>query len=491
MSFKHSTARLALIITTVSLLVLVVFFAIGTSIQASHMVPLSYNEGWNASNLKRFGLSTSPYTFSLWAINNYPPLWYELIRLTQTSTRSTGIIWIGRAIGALGTIGATIAVFALARRSRVTFQIATIGASLFLLVILGVYPGYAVLADPQMPALALMLFALLLASQSNGSTWSDTVAIALMVIAGFTKHSLIAIPLGCFLHWSITRPRGQVLRNLLIAAAFGAAAFALCLASYGPGFLESLFRSPRYYSAAVGLFKVATWIAALPALAWMFLCAASDTTIRSDAVSGLFVRVAYVALAITLLTAGGGGTSYNLAFELIAVCCVLTAICLHRSQMRLPGSVTIPFLGFLVVSAASASTPTARRLIAGSLGAFDNEEAGTAQAVKLLRSLAPGDVVCSSPILCIWAGRSSAIDWYTVWQGVLSRRVSHDELIARVTSASVSGLELRSDALDGLNAVANQRDAFRRAVMESFVKVDTAGGSIIYRRAGQPLSQKP
>ena len=120
---------------------------------------------------------------------------------------------------------------------------AAIGAIWFLATLAGVYTGYAGMNDPHLLGLAVMGagFTWFIARANKGKATEP--AVLLMILAGFIKHSLIAIPASALIWLAFDRPR-----EAARAAAFGAAACAAglmtCYAVYGGAFFEQLL-TPR------------------------------------------------------------------------------------------------------------------------------------------------------------------------------------------------------------------------------------------------------
>src|SRR5205807_8838502 len=70
----------------------------------------------------------------------------------------------------------------------------------------------------------------------------------LMVVAGFWKHNIVAIPFTA-IAWLLLRDRSRAIRPVLLSAAASVAGLLLCSAIHGRQFPENLF-APREYALA-------------------------------------------------------------------------------------------------------------------------------------------------------------------------------------------------------------------------------------------------
>ena len=137
-------------------------------------------------------------------------------------------------------------------------------------------------------------------------------AFLVMVLAGFSKHNIIGMPMAAFLWLSMYRPK-QMVRCVGWSLVLVLLGLSVCLGLYGHAFLDNLlaprFRDWRHVLGAVGHLQ---WVA--PALiCWCFVgfsCRA-ESSVRF---CNLFILVA---LASFFLQKLGDGVSYNAQFDLV------------------------------------------------------------------------------------------------------------------------------------------------------------------------------
>ena len=120
---------------------------------------------------------------------------------------------------------------------------AGIGAIWFLATLAGAYTGYAGMNDPHLLGVAVMGagFIWFIARANKGKGTEP--AVLLMILAGFIKHSLIAIPASALIWLALDRPR-EAARTAAFGAAACAAGLLVCYAVYGGAFFEQLL-TPR------------------------------------------------------------------------------------------------------------------------------------------------------------------------------------------------------------------------------------------------------
>jgi hypothetical protein len=143
----------------------------------------------------------------------------------------------------LASLALTFLVYRAAIILGATRLAAGIGAIWFLATLAGAYTGYAGMNDPHLLGMAVM---------GVGFTWfierankgkATEPAVLLMVLAGFIKHSLIAIPASALIWLALDRPR-EAARTAAFGAAACAAGLIACYAVYGGAFFEQLL-TPR------------------------------------------------------------------------------------------------------------------------------------------------------------------------------------------------------------------------------------------------------
>src|SRR5664279_2184509 len=166
--------------------------------------------------------------------------------------------------------------------------------------------------DPQLAGEALMGAALVwLLSRCRTGT-SPTPALLLMVLAGFWKHNMVAIPLTAILWLFMNRSRFAV-RATLASAAACALGIACCVAVFGSTFLFDLLATRQYaLSNLIGNIGHLQW----PALALVIWAGWAFDDRKSEAARFTALHVG-VSLIACLLQWFGHGVGLNAEFDLI------------------------------------------------------------------------------------------------------------------------------------------------------------------------------
>ena len=304
-----------------------------------------------------------------------------------------------------------------------------IGAIWFLATLAGAYTGYVGMNDPHLLGLAVMCagFTWFIARANTGRPTEP--AVLLMVLAGFIKHSLIAIPASALVWLAFDRPR-----EAARAAAFGAAACAaglvLCRAVYGGAFFEQLMM-PR----AVGwknLHLALTYAAPLAGAA--AICIA---WLVYDRRSRLAQKMA-VLLALTFISGFvqslGDGLDVNAYFEFLFALAIGIGMAFSKIQAwpasaSAAAGIRLAFAAVLLI-ALSLSSQTEpykflvsreyRQDIAENVDAVGSE-------VKRLKKI-QGNVSCSVMLVCYWAGKHFVWDDFAMRERVATGKWTEAEL---------------------------------------------------------------
>ena len=203
--------------------------------RASLPLEIDPNEAWNAWQSKSIA-HLYPEADAL-TINNYPPLYFYLLH--GAALLGAEEVYTGRVISLLASLSLSFLVYRTIVILGATRLAAGIGALWFIATLSGAYTGYFGMNDPHLLGLAVMCagFVWFTARAKNGQPTEP--AVLAMAVAGFIKHSLIAIPASALLWLAFDRPR-----QAAQAAGFGilacAAGLLICRWVYGSEFFEQL-----------------------------------------------------------------------------------------------------------------------------------------------------------------------------------------------------------------------------------------------------------
>jgi hypothetical protein len=341
--------------------------------RATLPMELGFNEPWNACHVDRVRAGEPLYADpgSSLVANNYPPLSFYFI--SAISSVTCDAVYVGRWVSILATLAIAGAVVSLVRQFGGSRFAAAVAAVWYLATMCRFFHTYVGMNDPHLPALAIMAWALVWFVRSKEKGRAVEPAVLLMVVAGFFKHNLFAIPVTAIAWLALsdstsvpllrrnsadrnaspdaayskqwhTRNWRQAARAAAVGLGAVAAGLAICGLAYGRNFFQQLLM-PREYSfsqALAGLGRL-QWIA--PAIVIFLIWAWDRSRQGTGGVANpqflipnpslpevnfplLFIAVAFVFYFLQEL---GSGVYDNAQFDLI----VATAVGLGLAFGRL------------------------------------------------------------------------------------------------------------------------------------------------------------
>ncbi len=396
--------------------------AVPALLMAAHIVPLDYNEGWNAmwSEVAMQGGRLYPAPDSAVA-NNYPPLSFFLVGVVGLAFDDNVIA--GRVVALASLSGVIAALFYWLRMTGSSRRISAAGAALLAAAFVGFAPGYIAMNDPQLLAHAIAMAAIICLWRGDLSTRALAATAVLVVIAGFTKQLLLPVPIAITI-WLAIHHRARV------GAWIGAIALAMLLAcilvwaAYGNDFFRDILAG-RVYSLHAA--KVASIEAARRLSPLLVLSAIAMIRLRQrpagdrshERVSFVLLYVAAAAL-IDGASAGGAGVDVNAFFDVLIASSMGAALGLEalESTEGLPqGVAPIAALAALWISAAQLTADVLWRLPAEleRVAQLRAREEATRSVIRILAE-ADGEAACEDLALCYWAHKSFVVDLYNLGQ---------------------------------------------------------------------------
>jgi hypothetical protein len=397
---------------------LAAFFLAWPIFRVASPLQINANEPWNAWFIDAVlaGAPLYPGPDEL-IVNNYPPLSFTIVALVAKLTGDT--IYAGRltSLVSTGVIGIAVALCA---RALGGLRLSAVFGGLWCIATLGCFfSRYVGTNDPNLLALAAMglSLALFLSSLSKGRSIAP--AIACMVLCGFIKHSLIAIPLAAMI-WLFWQDRRRALWALLLGAALSALGLSMCLMVYGANFLTEMLL-PREITLAhvfTTLGKI-QWIA--PALVFWALWAWPNRGGQAARFTGVFIGTS---LLSDVLQALGAGVTINSLFELVFASGVGVAVAIEgiagaplakRFGVRAVQSAMLVILVLRFVF----WTQMEPYLLLASPAFHDELRLNRAAMEEEVRRIAaiPGRALwCSEPTVCYRAGKAFVYDAFWVDQ---------------------------------------------------------------------------
>ena len=402
-------------------------------------IEIHTNEPWNAWQIERAMGGVSPlYPAPDDTIaNNYPPLYFYLIGLISRLTGDP--IYTGRVVSLLAAAGLAVAVGQCIRQLGGSRAMAAFGTVWFLATTVRFFWYFAGMNDPHLLALAVMTSGLawFLARLSQGR--SPEPALAVMVLAGFIKHSLWATPVTALIWLAMTQwPR--VPRALLVCALLTAVGLMACYATYGPDFFSNL-TAPRVMTLKRGVVMLGRlqWIAI--ALAVWGLWAVDKRGLRRAEFSTIFIAAGFATYVVQSL---GQGITINAQLELVAATAIGLALAmgdlasvpaLRRFGLQRAGLwIAVALILRLVLSERIeplqiALSPQYRSQIAHQVDVTNSE-------IARIRAIV-GPVACTIPTVCYRAGKAFVFDDFLLGQRVATGRWTQERLTAALQAKGV------------------------------------------------------
>ena len=275
----------------VLLTLLAIYFLAWPVWRAQFPLEIAQNEGWNAYHADAAvgGGALYPSPDSL-IVNNYPPLSFYAIGWLGKLFGDP--LYVGRALSLLATLGLGALIARVVRQLGGGAAGAAVGGIWFVATMARSYNRFVGMNDPQLGGQFIMLAALswFLARHKAGK--SAEPPIALMALAGFWKHNIIAMP-ATAIAWLWLRDGWRAWRPTAVGIVVAAIGLAICVAVYGDAFLANLLtpRPTRLMRALHGIGR-SQWI--LPALAIWAIWAWSERTTFAARFTGLYIGVAFV-----------------------------------------------------------------------------------------------------------------------------------------------------------------------------------------------------
>jgi hypothetical protein len=415
----------------------------------------NYNEGWNVYNTLRLIRHEVIYDNNLWRVNNYPIGSFLIVAAVNSLVGN--LLLAGRIVAA----AAFVAIGGLAAMATRGFGgdwiDALFGGALAAGFCYLAAPAWIAVDDPQSLGEAIMLSALVGYLYGPERRLALLRTALLVMLGGFVKHNVVAIPLAITVDIAIRSPH-RLLFWLACCAAFGAAFFGLTELVAGGSFVAHLL-SPRLFlwqSSAYNFLKLVR-LFKFPLLLLIPLWRLTFT--RNRLVLGAYGGIS---LLIAAIFCGFEGTSYNMFQDSAVFLGIAAGVLLHELRPRIAARATV---GGWPKAAALAAIPLflAQPVLAESpqavaqlfhlpgLLAADRSKASEFAADARYLADRPGPAICESLLMCWQAGKPFILDPFNSRQYILAGRLDQNRLIRRVAAHEYSSIQLREDACLGPN----------------------------------------
>jgi hypothetical protein len=423
--------------------ILVLYFLIWPIWRAQFPLEIWYTEGFNAylQDAAAAGRKLYPSPDSLVG-NNYPPLSFYVVGWLGKVFSDP--LYVGRALSIVGLLCVSVEIFLCVRLLAGHNTGAAIGALWYAAVMCHHQTFYVGTNDPQLAGEAIMGAALVWFIARDQAGMSATPALLLMVVAGFWKHNMVGIPLTSIC-WVLLRDGRRAARPLLLAAAAIITGLLLCRVVFGSAFIADMM-GPRVYRMGGVLANVGhlQWVALAFAI-WASWAIGDRASSQARFTAVLIV----ISLATCLLQWTGDGVSGNAEFDLIIAIGIGIGVTFNQlgrtwlaryiRPMRVRDMMVMALLLRLVAtdrqeSALVLFSPEFRSYFSAGQKAVANDAAAVAKI--------PGDVFCTTKIVCRLAGKPFAVDEFKFEQliktGGLNGASANETLRRRSVTAFVN-----------------------------------------------------
>jgi hypothetical protein len=374
------------------------------------------NEGWNAylADAAMGGAPLYPGRDQL-ITNNYPPLSFYAVGLVGKLVGDN--VLAGRWLSLLAMVGIGAAVARMVLVLGGTRVGAVMAATWFAGTMCRYFTDYVGMDDPQLLAQALMALAFAGFLRTAWRGGDGTAYILAMVIAGFFKHNIVAMPVAA-MAWLFLYRRDHFRRCAIVAAGAMAIGFAACYGLYGEAFVFN-FTTPRSHDwreSFNALEDLRCVVAGL--VAWAVLWRIGG---RERGICNLWTGIA---LGAFFLQKSGAGVDVNAEFDCVIALSVVTGLAVSRLFRAFPREgwgLALARGGVLVLLWAGWwMTPELEvaRLV------FDPSfREGIAQseremAAAVAQACAAMGNVRSDPLVCYRAGKPLAVDEFNVQERI-------------------------------------------------------------------------
>ncbi len=427
-----SPLQIALVST---LVLLALLFLIWPVWRAFFPLQIDQNEGWNAYHADAaFGAGPLYPAPSELIGNNYPPLYYFLVGgLAQLFGDA---VYVGRALSLVATLGLAIAAAAIVHQFGGGRTAATLAGSWFAATMARFYDDYVGMNDPQLLGQMIMAVALILFISRKITNRAVEPAVLLMVLAGFVKHNIVAIPVSALI-WHALDDWHKGLRAALVGIAAAAAGLLICAWLFSPYFISDML-APRLYHLDRALLFIRATHLWLPALVVWALWAWFEQGSKTAHFTMIFIGVSLVSFIVQRSSEGVG---YNAQFDLVFAIAIGLGLAFERLPLYVGpiGWSHIPIrplvLAVLVLRLiASTRIEFAYVLFSPDYRALAANYSTVARAEAVRLAAIPNPIACSNLVICRMAGKAFVFDEFYVSQMVATGMYSRDE-IANLTRA--------------------------------------------------------
>jgi len=412
----------------------------------------NYNEGWNVYNAQRLIAHELIYDDNYWRVNNYPI--FSFLTVAGVDFVIHNLLLSGRIIALMSFVAVGLLAGAAIRRLGGDRTDAVFGAGCALGFCYLVAPAWIAVDDPQTFGEAIMLGGLVTYISRPPDRLSLLRTALLVVLGGFVKHNLVAIPLAITFDLAIRSPRWLPFW-FACCASLAAGCLGLTYLVAGGDFIDHLL-SPRLFAWHGARYHLAKYLrlSEFPLTLILLLARAVFSRDRR-----ILASYGIASIFVATITSGFEGTSYNMFQDAAAFLAIAAGVTLRELRRRifvggLPhervAKVALSLSPLLLAQPILARSPQAFAQIYHAASLFDidrrSEQSFLAEAEYISKKHGPA--VCESLLLCYRAGQPFTIDPFNSRQFILTGRLDENKLIQRIVVKEFAVVQLRADICD-------------------------------------------
>lgn len=383
------------------------------------------NEGWNAyyqdAAYSAGPLYPSPDQL---IVNNYPPLSFYAIG--WIASWAGDALFVGRALSVVALFGLAFLIAMLIRQLGSGWIAGALGGVWFVATIAGPFGQFVAMNDPQLFGQFLMACALFWFLVRDARGLSAEPPILLMVVAGFWKHNIIAIPATVLL-WLALRDGRHAVRPWLFAMVAAAVGLLICVAVYGNAFLANIL-VPRLFVPSRMLLSLGRLQFVAPALIVWAIWAWRERATTAARFTALFIGIALIAHIVQW---SADAVVNNSQFDLVIAAAIGLGLAYNRAAVLAGGTnwsgaqmraVIVAIVTFRLLATGNVASalilfdPHYRYVIAAHADRARQEAARVARI--------PGLVGCSNKVVCRTAGKQFVYDDFKVGEMLKMGRIT-------------------------------------------------------------------
>ena len=422
LSWRGSEA-IALAILSVPLVIALM----GLAYRSTLLLPINYNEGWNAYHAAAaMSGGRLYYPAAALVTNNYPPLSFLLVGAVTSFVGDA--VFAGRLVVWIGFLGTAFLINAILRRLGNDPVASAFGAMLFTAYSVVQFNIYVGVYDPQWLAHAVMLLGLWLYVRNQDAPWSSVAAGVVMGLSLFIKHNIVALPIA-FVLWLFIYDRRASFRFAAAGLFVGALGLVACFAAFGSDFFTGLL-APRTYSVIDGY---RYGLAYLQPMEIPLVIFALGAIVLRDRYANFFLLLVSVALPIGLIQRTGAGVAINSMFEVLIALSLGVGYLIGHAPIRGLRLWVIGACATVLIIDVGVGADRSIYLIRPWIAEQRTKAAQTREQIALLTEH-PGPAICETPALCYWAHKPFEVDPFNFMQGVRAGIKDDKALLQRVAS---------------------------------------------------------